>query len=290
VTETSAADAPNALFSRERAGGTDGDIYTPTELAHGPWMPGTLHGGPVCGLVAHAAEQLRPGAEFIPARLVVDMHRPVPMAPITVRATLERQSRRMALVSVVLFAEDQKDETRANKEVTRGSVLFALSSEAPEHEAAGRSRPVPASPADLETTAIVPKGVALQFPPGFHREAEVRWVEGPGTPTPIGWVRMPMPLIAGEPTSPFERIATISDLGNAIASVTQRRGASPSAPYINPDTTLYLEREARGEWICLALDRLSETRGVGVSEVELLDEDGSVGRMLSSRIHNPSKR
>ena len=277
----------DALFSREHTAGTAGDIYTPSELAHGPWMLGTLHGGPVCGLVAHAAEQLRPDAAFIPARLVVDMHRPVPMAPLTVCARLERQSRRMALVSVELYAED---ESANNKEVTRGSVLFALSSDAPEHEAAGRSRPMPSIPANVETTAIVPKGVALQFPPGFHREAEVRWIEGPGTPTPLGWMRMPMPLVAGEPTSPFERISTISDLGNAIASVTQRRGGSPSAPYINPDTTLYLEREARGEWIGLALDRLSETRGVGVSEVELFDESGRVGRMLSTRIHNPVPR
>lgn len=276
----------DALFSRER-GVPGGDVYTPSELAHGPWMLGTLHGGPVCGLVAHAAEQLRPAAEFIPARIVVDMHRPVPMAPITVRAKLERQSRRMALVSVELYA---KDKSGGEKEVTRGSVLFALSSDAPEHEAAGRSRPMPPGPADLETTAIVPKGVALQFPPGFHREAEVRWIEGPGTPTPLGWMRMPMPLIEGEATSPLERIATISDLGNAIASVTQRRGGMPSAPYINPDTTLYLEREAQGEWIGLALDRLSETRGVGVSEVELFDESGSIGRMLSARIYNPIAR
>jgi acyl-CoA thioesterase len=272
----------DALFERQPGGDGELGVYVPSELAHGPWMVGTLHGGPVCGLVAHAAEQFRPDASFIPARAVVDMHRPVPMAPITVRARLERQSRRMALVSVELIANE--------KEVTRGSVLFARSSDAPKHRAEGHAHVMSRGPADIETTAIVPKGVAMDFPPGFHREAEVRWVEAPGTAAPVGWMRMPMALIAGETPTPFERIATISDLGNAVASVTKRRGDATPAAYINPDTTIYLEREARGEWIGLALDSLSESQGVGLSEVALFDEQGCVGRMLSTRIHNPITR
>jgi len=96
-----------------------------------------------------------------------------------------------------------------------------------------------------------------------------------------------MPLVAGEAPTPFERVATISDLGNAVASVTKREGTETPDAYINPDTTLYLEREATGDWIGLALDSLSETRGVGISEVVIFDEHGPLGRMLSARIHNP---
>ena len=264
---------PDALFER------NGDVFAPSELAHGPWMSGTLHGGPVCGLVAHAAEQLRPDADFLPVRLVVDMHRPAPMAPIQTLTRLERKSRRMALDSVGLHAD--------GKEVARGTVLFARSSDAPARGAAGHERRMPLGPEGLKTTAIVPKDVALEFPPGFHREAEVRWVEGPNSSSPSGWLRMPMPLVAGEAPTPFERVATISDLGNAVASVTKREGTRPPEAYINPDTTLYLEREATGDWIGLALDSLSETRGVGISEVVIFDEHGPLGRMLSARIHNP---
>ena len=176
-----------ALFS------LDGNVFVPHEDAHGPWMHGTLHGGPVCGLVAHVAEALRPQGGFVPARLVVDMHRPVPMAPIRTVARVERASRRMALVAVELHgtAVGASEE----KEVTRASVLFVRGGEAPVHAPAGR--PIESlGPHDgAETTAIVPPEVGERFPPGFHRQAEVRWLRGPGTEAPAAWMRMPMPLV-----------------------------------------------------------------------------------------------
>ena len=83
-----------------------GDRYLPTGLAQGPWGHGFLHGGPVCGLAAHAAEALRPAPAFVAARLVVDLHRPVPASPLEVVATTETASRRIALVHVSIRAAD----------------------------------------------------------------------------------------------------------------------------------------------------------------------------------------
>jgi hypothetical protein len=128
--------------------------------------------------------------------------------------------------------------------------------------------------------------VADRIPPGFHKEVEFRWVQGPGTDSPQAWVRMPMPLVEGEPLTPFERTATLSDLGNALASVTRRRGNPTPPTYINPETTLYLTREAKGEWLCLTLDSISETQGIGLAEIQIHDHQGPLGRTLSTRIAN----
>ena len=86
----------------------------------------------------------------------------------------------------------------------------------------------------------------------------------------------------------FARAAALSDLGNAIAALAPRKG--PQASYINPDTTLYLEREPLSDWIALDLDGLSETEGVGLANVALHDTRGPIGRVLSARIFNPVAR
>ncbi|MEZ4217087.1 MAG: thioesterase family protein [Myxococcota bacterium] len=264
---------PDALFVRR------GDLYEPTPLAHGPWAAGFLHGGPVLGLLAHGAERHRPSGDVVAARLTVDLHRPVPMAPLELATRVVREARRIALVDVALRA--------AGREVARASALFARASDAPAREPFGGATVPPPGPEGLPTTAIVPKGTSPSVPPGFHREAWVRWAGAPDSDAPAAWMRLPMALVADAACTPFERAATLADLGNAIAGVVRRRGPGAHAPYINPDATLYLEREPRSEWIALAPVALSETDGVGLVALALFDEHGAIGRAASTRLHNP---
>jgi hypothetical protein len=52
--------------------------------------------------------------------------------------------------------------------------------------------------------------------------------------------------------------------------------------FINPDLTLYVEREPIGEWICLdAVTRVREG-GIGFAEAVLYDAEGRVGRSLQA--------
>jgi len=266
----------DALFQRR------GDRYTPTELAHGPWARDFLHGGPVCGLAAHAAQQRQPDPDFQPARLVVDLHRAVPAAPLEVDAACDRSTRRMTLTSVSIRA--------AGREVTRASALFLKRSEAPPGPALGRSIPKLAGPEGLETTPMIPREAHHLVPPGFHRHVELRWAPRAEGEPAAGWFRMPMPLLADEPTSPFVRAATLSDLGNAISGLARRAAQAAAAAYINPDTTLYLQRDPQDEWIGLELDTVGETAGVGLSHVRLHDAEGAFGHTLSARLFNPIER
>jgi len=267
---------PASLFER------DGSAYVPTELAHGPWARGFLHGGPVCGLAAYAAETLKPGVEFVAARLVVDLHRPVPMAPLELVATRERASRRLALVNVAILAD--------GREVSRASALFVRRSEAPPQAPAGRALAALAAAEDQEPRTLVSREVIGLIPPGFHCEVELRWAPKQHAEARAAWLRMPMAFVDDETASPFVRSATLSDLGNAIATMARRADGAPPVSYINPDVTLYLEREPRGEWIGLELDTLSETDGVGLAHVVLHDGDGPFGRALSARLFNPIER
>ena len=265
-----------ALFERS------GDLYTPTELAHGPWARDFLHGGPVCGLAAYAAQQRQPDSDFQPVRLVVDLHRAVPPTPPEGIATSERSTRRMTLAQVSIRAD--------GREVTRASALFLKRSAAPPGPVLGREVPKLAGPDGLETATMIPREAYDLVPPGFHREVELRWAPRAEGEPAAGWFRMPAPLVGGEPTSPFVRAATLSDLGNAVSGLARRTAQAAAAAYINPDTTLYLHRDPQGEWLGLELDTIGEEEGVGLSHVRFHDADGAFGHTVSARLFNPIQR
>ena len=113
--------------------------------------------------------------------------------------------------------------------------------------------------------------------PMFANDAlEIRFVEGrfrePGRAT--AWFRLRHPIVAGEPITPFERAAAAGDFGNGIASVLSWE----DHVFINPDLTLYFEREPRGEWVGLQSQTRIAPGGVGVAESILWDLEGRIGR------------
>src|SRR5439155_1666657 len=67
---------------------------------------------------------------------------------------------------------------------------------------------------------------------------------GPAT----DWIRLRVPLVAGEPTSPLCRVAAAADFGNGVSWVLSRL---EGYTFINPDLTIYLHRMPAGEWVCL---------------------------------------
>ena len=99
----------------------------------------------------------------------------------------------------------------------------------------------------------------------------------PGAAT--DWIRLRVPLVAGEPTFPLARVAAVADFGNGISWVLSRLDGWL---FINPDLTLYLHRLPAGEWVCLEATTWVEPHGVGLAESRLWDERGMMGRALQS--------
>lgn len=101
--------------------------------------------------------------------------------------------------------------------------------------------------------------------------------EEPGPAT--AWIRLRVPLVAGEAISPLCRVATAADFGNGISWVLNRRDGYR---FINPDLTIYLHRHPAGEWVGLESVTLPEPFGVGMAESRLYDERGPLGRSVQS--------
>lgn len=252
--------------------------YLPTELARGPWDPTALHGGPVAALLAGAAESLAPGperpaSEMAVTRLSVELLRPVPLEPLELTAQLVRPGRKVQLVDCALRTENQL--------VAMGRALRLLR-RAP--TAGGEGAPGDARLPGPEVG--VPAAIATASYRGFHSEgAELRFVEGsfeePGPAT--AWVRLTVPVVAGQPTSPVQRAAAAADFGNGISAVLP----FDRWRFINPDLTVTLERPPEGQWVALRARTSLGVPGIGVARGELLDSQGAFGSSFQCLVVEP---
>ncbi len=256
----------------------DGETLTPTELVRGPWDHGLLHGGAVCGALGWASERAvaatDPDRELVLCRLTTEILRPVPVAPLRYRASVDRCGRRSRVVSAELWLDDRC--------VARSSSQWARAR-------ADRERDATCDPAvPLRPTVVTDPGAGdIGYPrPGFNCDVfELRCLigsteePGPG----VVWARMKTALMAGEPVGPVQLVATVSDLGNAVGWQHSPAGE----PMVNPDVTLQLLRYPRGEWVCLDAHCRTTASGIGMMETTLWDGDGRFGLALSTIMESP---
>ncbi|MBI2761713.1 MAG: thioesterase family protein [Chloroflexi bacterium] len=255
----------------------DGDMFVPTPRAGSPWGAGLLHGGPPAGLLARAIERFAGTPEMQVTRLTVDLFRPVPAQPLRVETRSVRAGNRIHAVEASLFAGDT--------EVTRASGLLLRTTDL---EISPPRVEMPPGPEGIETGSMQ-GGPAWRgprpenMPQGFHTTIEVRWAPRADAIGPaFAWIRVPVPFVAGEATSPLVHIASISDFGSAFSGMSTPGGSS----YINADITLYLHRLPAGDWIGLQAERRAEPNGLGVASAVLYDADGPVGRTAHAQLAN----
>jgi len=259
----------------------DGELYLPTEWAGGPWSPLHQHGGAAAALLARGALEASRETGLRVARLTIDLFRPVPMEPLRLVRRFARQGRRIALADLALLHGDQ--------EVTRASALLLREREdlAPTWTAGADA--TPPGPEACERVEFMPQAYRKHVPPGFHWTLEVA-IATTGE-APLAWIRTPLDVVEGEPTSAFERAVGVSDLCFGLgARVLLRRRVQDAdlmrTRFINDDTTLYFEREPEGDWFALWPTQVADDRGVGLAEVVSYDRRGRYGRALQAILAN----
>jgi hypothetical protein len=249
----------------------DGDRFVPTDLTRGPWSREAQHGGPPAALLARTIDRVPGGEDMMVARLTVELVRPVPVTPLVVTARPTRPGRKVQLIEASLCAGDV--------EVARATALRIRIA----------ALPLPAC-ADAANAPLPPEAGISSQPPwadaisyrSFHRDGvEHRFVGGsfeqPGPAT--DWIRLRVPLVAGEPTTPLARVAAAADFGNGISWTLPR---TDGYVFINPDLTIYLHRLPTDDWVCLDAVTWVQPHGVGLAESRLWDRHGPIGRSLQS--------
>jgi hypothetical protein len=255
----------DAIFVR------DGDLFVPTELARGPWSPDAQHGGAPAALLARLVERFEGGASMFVARLTIELLRPVPISPLAARVRFARPGRKVQLVEASLASGDV-DVARCT-----GLRIRLTDIALPPTRAGHRQPPAPAGGISSQP----PWAASVGYRAFHNAGVEHRFVAGsfdrPGPAT--DWIRLCVPLVDGEDTSPLSRVAAAADFGNGVSWVIHR---SDGFSFINPDLTIYLHRYPAGEWVCLDAVTHVEPHGVGLAESLLFDEQGPIGRAAQS--------
>jgi Thioesterase-like superfamily len=237
-----------------------------TQLARGPWDPSTQHGGAPAGLLMRAFEALPAPDELALARVTYEFLRPVPLGRLEVRSSVLRPGRRVQLLEASIFSPDGNEVVRARALQVRHADADQASTPLPPPPSADEADPSDFSPVGrpmFGTDAMEIRFAAGQF-----------YALGPST----GWFRFRVPLVAGEPTSSMQTLAAAADFGNGISAIVPW----DDHLFINPDLTLYVERQPIGEWICVQAETRILSGGVGIAESRLFDERGQVGRAMQA--------
>lgn len=251
---------PAAVFVQQN------DIWHPSALSSGPWDPRAQHGGAPGALFAHLAETALSDPLWQLSRLSIELIKPVPVAPLTVRQDIH-PGRSTTRMTIDLLAEDVL-MARAHALLVRGQP-FVPPADAPGWTPAQMLPP----PAECRDPLSIPgMATGTSF---YHTAMEHRMAQGDTTrPGPAAvWFRLTVPLIQGQQTSPAMRAVAAADFGSGVSWVL----SAEHYLFVNADLSLHLHRPARGEWIGLSSETQIDGGGVGTALSRLYDAHGPIG-------------
>ncbi|GAB4662116.1 thioesterase family protein [Mycobacterium avium] len=253
---------------------TDGRDYVPTPLARGPWGP-SLSGNYIGGLLGRAVEQQVDDVDLQPARLTVDLLRPVALQPVQVTSSVVRHGRRIRLVDAVMRQNDAI--------VARASALYLRRSE-------HRADQVWTSPVSMPAIPAEPVVVPDDLPMMLHSYGRDPVAGSPGVGVTewrhdgqkFAWVRETKLLVDDEPLSPFTRAVMAGDVTSSLT-----HWGTAGLQFINADYTVSLSRLPQGVYIGLASVTHYDHGGVATGVATLFDEAGPIGSGLATALANP---
>lgn len=254
----------------------DDDWFVPTEAATSPWDTTSLHAGTVAALLGRAIERHDPREGFQVGRITVEVLRRVPMVPVRTAVSVVRSGRQVEHLVASLEASEG--------ELMRASAWRLRTTDVAEADlpaiALGEGDPLP-PPDEVPETPLPPWTPSH----GYMGATEWRFFAGGfGKPGPgKAWLRMRLPLLAGEPTSPLTRVLTAADSGSGVSSVIDFF----KYVFMNVDLTVHLRRPLEGEWVGMDSRTTIQPHGVSLTETCVHDSRGPIGRAVQTLFVGP---
>ncbi|HBC56292.1 MAG TPA: hypothetical protein DCZ03_03930, partial [Gammaproteobacteria bacterium] len=168
-----------------------GNIFTPTEIASGPWSPKFLHGGATGGLIAYVLENFEPREQMRFARINIDMFRPVPMLPLTVKTEVIREGSRIQVLQTTVFSE--------GTEVVRGMGIRMRQIPTEVDESLQPSKDTPPDPKGINEIKLMGGKSNGAFAPTLNANLRIKQITGfTGKGEGSCWVKVAVPVVEGE--------------------------------------------------------------------------------------------
>lgn len=268
----------------------DGDLFSATEHARGPWDPQAQHGGAPAALITAAFERMQPGGELPFARLSFGFLRPVPMAPLRLETGISRPGRRVQALHGQLLTEEGVEVCRASalriapvpEELPQQAAVQLTERYRSQLDPPEQGDPVGFDPAPGAAN-FAASAMEMRFLTEPPRTGDGTWAADQLPGAASVWMRLRHPLLADQPLTPLVRLVAAADFGNGVAA------ALPFDRYlfINADLEITLGRRPQGEWIGLDARTLLSPNGIGWSESILHDCAGPVGRATQALVVQP---
>jgi hypothetical protein len=241
----------------------EGDRWIPSAEAKGPF-PGQ-HGGAIAGVLAARLEEeagrLEAGIALQSSTLLL---RPAPVEPCTISISTVRAGGRVTVLAATLRIGD--------KDCALAQAIFVRPKDVGQW-------PLPTaeiySPSNLE---IVPRSTKFGSVPWFRDAVDMRRADG------VFWLRSLIPVV--NPPTPLARVCGHADWASGLS-----RHDSHEAPKVagfpNVDLSVHLAREPRGEWVGLRPKSHWFANGMGMTDTEILDVYGPLGRACHTLVLLP---
>jgi hypothetical protein len=249
------------------------DRWLPAEATRGPWDPAHQHGGAPAALLAGLIERAEPGSHMRVARITLEIVRPVPLTELRSEVEIARGGKRVQLVAARLFA---------GEDLVVRALALRLRRDASSAAPATAPAPPPAPPGEgrgLRLEHVHPDQEMFG-----HEGVDLRYARGDwGSGAAFVWIALRMPVIGDEEPSPLQRALAAADFGNGVSAILDWE----TWAFVNPDLTVYLERDPVGPWIGLDAETRVGDDGTAVAESVLYDERGRVGRAVQALLVQP---
>lgn len=238
----------------------DGGSWIPGPEAKGPF-PGQ-HGGVIASVLAACleaeAERLQAGIALQSSTLLL---RAAPVEACAISTRTVRAGGRVTVLAATLRVGD--------KECALAHAIFVRPQDVGQW-------PLPNAtihePSNLE---LVPKRTKYGSAPWYRDAVEMRQADG------IFWLRSLKPVVS--PFTPLARLCAHADWGSGLSSF-----ESPAVGgFPNADLSIHLAREPRGDWVGLRPTSHWFANGMGMTDTEILDTCGPVGRACHTLVLLP---
>lgn len=238
-------------------------VFESTAGTASNWDPSIQHGSPPLALMTKVIEELAAGSDLRVGRLTLDILGAIPVAPVKVRAWVERPGRRISMMVAEMLATGPDGADRA---VARVSAWLLAPSDTSD---AATDRYPPLVEGEAESNPHDWMGA-----PGYLDTVSWRkQVPAPGEESAVAWLSPLVPLVDDEPLTDLQRLAMVVDCANGVGAA-----LDPNAfVFMNTDTAVHLHRAPSGNDFALRARGSIGPDGIGVTTAEIFDRRGFIG-------------
>ena len=209
-----------------------GDVqaFESTEYTGSNWDQSIQHGSPPLALMTKLIEEQAPPGMRI-GRLVLDILGPIPVAPVRVRAWVQRPGARISL----LAAEMSATRPDGSERTVAGVSAWLLATGDTVDIASDRYPPITEGEAD-------PTRHAWQGAPGYLDS--IRWERqrAGDAGAAVSWLSPLVSLVDGDDVTDMQRLAMVVDSANGAGAALD----PDEFLFMNTDTAVHLHRVPRG--------------------------------------------